>query len=300
MARRTSFFKILIFDFLTRLQIPPAFVRNLEKNLLEKLPQKSTLETGDGRFWHVGVEKIDDNLCFKNGWKQFVQQNSLKMGDLLVFNYLGNFRFELEFYGRNCCRKRVETTAGEPMPEYRQRPIRNVRKKNVRNLNYVQRRGEGGSKLVNDCSSGKAGEVVYIEISDSDDETVDGESLFGQRENLKKTSGLETAQNYSSGYPSFKVTMTHSYLHNSYVNIPKRFMRANGFKRVAMNIKLVVSDRTWVMKMSNRPKYTRFRTGWTGFVKDNRLQEQDVCLFELIDVNDVIVSFRVTIFPYIA
>ncbi|KAL4367328.1 hypothetical protein GQ457_05G027330 [Hibiscus cannabinus] len=180
MARRTGFFKILIFDFLT------PFVKNLEKNLLEKLPQKSKLEIGDGRFWHVDVEKIDDNLCFKNGWKQFVQQNSLKMGDLVVFNYHGNFRFELEIYGRNCCRKRVETTAGEPMPGYRQRPIRNVRKKNVGNLNYVQqRRGEGGSK---------AGEVVYIEISDSDDETDDGESLFGQRENLMKTSGLETAQ----------------------------------------------------------------------------------------------------------
>ncbi|KAK8575029.1 hypothetical protein V6N13_033747 [Hibiscus sabdariffa] len=289
MARRTGFFKILILDFLTRLRIPPAFVKNLEKNLLEKLPQKSKLEIGDGRFWHVDVEKIDDNLCFKNGWKQFVQQNSLKMGDLVVFNYHGNFRFELEIYGRNCCRKRVGTTAGEAMPGYRQRPIRNVRKKNVGNLNYVQRRGEGGSK---------AGEVVYIEISDSDDETDDGESLFGQRENLMKTSGLETAQNYSSGYPSFKVTMTHSYLHNSYVNIPKRFMRAHGFKRVAMNIKLVVSDKTWMMKMSNRPKYTRFRTGWTSFVKDNRLQEQDVCLFELIDVNDV--SFRVTIFPNIA
>ncbi|GMI86010.1 REPRODUCTIVE MERISTEM 39, REDUCED VERNALIZATION RESPONSE 1 [Hibiscus trionum] len=302
MATRTSFFKILIFDFHTRLRIPPAFIKNLEKNVLEKLPQQSILETDDGRFWHVDVEKIDNNLCFKKGWKKFVQQNSLKMGDLIVFSYHGNFRFKLEIYGRNCCRRRVETLrkhgrktiAGKSMPVYQPRPIRTVRRKNHGKLNYVQRRGGGRSK----CSSGKVGEVVYIEISDSDDETDDGERLFGQRENPKKTSGLETAQNYSSGYPSFKVTMTSSYLHNSYVNVPKRLMRANGLKRVTTNIKLVVSDRTWLMKMFNRPKYTRFCSGWTDFVKDNRLQEQDVCLFELIDSNDV--SFRVTIFRNIA
>ncbi|XP_039070500.1 putative B3 domain-containing protein Os03g0621600 [Hibiscus syriacus] len=300
MARRTSFFKILIFDFLTRLRIPPAFLKNLEENLLEKLPQESELETCDGRAWHVDVEKIDDNLCFNNGWKQFVQQNSLEKGDLIVFSYHGNFRFKLEIYGRNCCRKRVETlrknerktTAAKPVPAYRPRPIRNVRRKNLGNLSHVQRRGEGRSKVFNECSGGK--NVEYIEISDSDDE----ESLFGQRENMKESSGLEIAQNYSSKYPSFKVTMPHSYVNRYSVNVPRKFMRDNDLKRTAMTIKLEVSDKTWLVNMSNHRRFARFCFGWADFAKDNRLQEQDVCLFELIDRNDA--RFRVTILPNIA
>ncbi|XWS22124.1 hypothetical protein CRYUN_Cryun29cG0007500 [Craigia yunnanensis] len=381
--RRPCFFKILIFDFSIQLRIPYAFVKNLETNLPKKLPQEFVLETSGRRFWHVDVEKADNCLYFRKGWKKFVQQNSLQKGELLVFRYYGNFKFKLEIYGVNCCKKGVvldawkkgkqplscqyEQKTFKAMAGCRQRvreretesPLqsdeekrnknvqtkilrkldsvkkrkrnegssmlnecangkasevvhlessdeekrhKNVQTKILRNLNSVKKRRGEGSSMLTECANERASEVVHLEMSDgaSDDEA-NQDSLPDQRdqstavvgENQNKSSGLEAAQEFNSNYPFFKVIIRPTYLHNTY-NLPQRFVRTNHLKPKRKNIKLQVSNKTWSVKMSNHPYYTRLNSGWGNFVKDNSLQEEDVCLFELIDNDDI--TFRVTIF----
>lgn len=39
------------------------------------------------------------------GWKRFVHGNGLKVGEFLVFRYIGNTKFFVDIYGRNTCKK---------------------------------------------------------------------------------------------------------------------------------------------------------------------------------------------------
>ncbi|XP_021907673.1 putative B3 domain-containing protein Os03g0621600 isoform X2 [Carica papaya] len=112
-GKKPSFFKVLIGDFSTQLQIPPAFVKYVNS----VVPQNFQLCNPDGICFPVVVERVEGNLYFKNGWRKFVQDNSLELGDFLVFLYVGNSRFDVELYGRDCCQKEISmSTRRHPKP----------------------------------------------------------------------------------------------------------------------------------------------------------------------------------------
>lgn len=52
-------------------------------------------------------ERGNNNLFFWSGWHDFVKDNSLDIGDFLVFKYDGNSMFKVKIYGRNACEKNV-------------------------------------------------------------------------------------------------------------------------------------------------------------------------------------------------
>lgn len=57
------------------------------------------------------------------------------------------------------------------------------------------------------------------------------------------------------------------------------------------------SDRSWPVKMSknnSRNRVAYFTAGWSAFARETCLRAGDVCVFELIDENDIV--FDVSIF----
>ncbi|XP_058081103.1 putative B3 domain-containing protein At5g66980 [Magnolia sinica] len=100
-VRRASFFKVLLGDFTDKLRIPPAFVKNFKG----KLPVKFKLRNSAGRFWHLKVKIIDSHLFFQDGWSDFVKENLLQIGDVLVFGYDGDLEFDVKIFGRSGCEK---------------------------------------------------------------------------------------------------------------------------------------------------------------------------------------------------
>lgn len=83
--------------------IPPAFVRKF----INTIPRGAILKDESGRYWHVGVEKIDPKLYFTSGWEGFVSEHKLERGDLLLFKYNGNTSFEVKVYANNGCKKEL-------------------------------------------------------------------------------------------------------------------------------------------------------------------------------------------------
>lgn len=60
-------------------------------------------------------------------------------------------------------------------------------------------------------------------------------------------------------------------------------------------ITLQVSDgEKWPVKCMWRDGSAKLSKGWPEFVRDNKLEEGDVCVFELVKVEDIVL--RVTIF----
>ena len=51
------------------------------------------------------MEERWNGLFFRSGWQEFVKDNSLELGDFLVFKYVGKSTFNVKIYGRNACEK---------------------------------------------------------------------------------------------------------------------------------------------------------------------------------------------------
>lgn len=66
------------------------------------------------------MKKADDYFIFEKGGRKFVDDNSLKFGDFLVFAYNGNSEFHVIVFGQNKCPKQIDITAmdgdNEPQP----------------------------------------------------------------------------------------------------------------------------------------------------------------------------------------
>lgn len=58
-----------------------------------------------------------DGFSFEDGWKDFVVDHSLIMGDLLIFRYNGSLRFEVLVFDSSACEKRKAFVARPSMGE---------------------------------------------------------------------------------------------------------------------------------------------------------------------------------------
>ncbi|XVF17775.1 hypothetical protein REPUB_Repub10bG0152600 [Reevesia pubescens] len=99
-----AFFKVLLGNFPKQLQIPPAFAKFFYG---KPLPQNIKLQNSEKSLWQVNVVKIGNKLFFKKGWRAFVKDNSLELGDFVVFSYVGRSIFGFTIFGRNACEKDV-------------------------------------------------------------------------------------------------------------------------------------------------------------------------------------------------
>ncbi|XP_039172875.1 uncharacterized protein LOC120295653 [Eucalyptus grandis] len=105
---------------------------------------------------------------------------------------------------------------------------------------------------------------------------------------------LELASRFESDHPFFKVVMRPSYI-QKYLCVPCKFFG----KHVQKNKQFVTlrySDRSWQVKLRSyeHRRMAFLSTGWSSFMRETGLHISDVCVFELIDRDDIM--FRVSMF----
>lgn len=61
--------------------------------------------------WQVELEKGPDGLFFREGWWKFVEDNSLELGDFLIFKFDRKSKFFIRIYGRTACEKELPHSA---------------------------------------------------------------------------------------------------------------------------------------------------------------------------------------------
>ncbi|KAJ6836571.1 B3 domain-containing protein-like [Iris pallida] len=94
--RRFRFLKVMNHGFDLLMFIPEKFARNCKEELSENL----VLKGPSGNLWLVKLLKVDGELLFKNGWKEFVEAHNVEKGDILSFEYEGNSCFNVLIYDR--------------------------------------------------------------------------------------------------------------------------------------------------------------------------------------------------------
>ncbi|BFG41290.1 hypothetical protein CerSpe_275640 [Prunus speciosa] len=98
-----------------------------------------------------------------------------------------------------------------------------------------------------------------------------------------KRVNVEAANEFVSSHPFFKVTLG-SYL---VMNVPASFRKHFTTMETQIVVRLWVGDRSWPVKLIFRRYNGQLSAGWRAFSKENSLKEGDVCIFELIDTNNV-------------
>ncbi|KAL5562531.1 hypothetical protein UlMin_032278 [Ulmus minor] len=73
------------------LRIPGYFV----KKFRDELSNIVTINVPDGRTCHVGLKKAENKIWFYDGWQQFLERYSIRIGYFLVFRYEGHSTFNV-------------------------------------------------------------------------------------------------------------------------------------------------------------------------------------------------------------
>ncbi|CAI9786547.1 unnamed protein product [Fraxinus pennsylvanica] len=84
-----------------RLELPAVFRLQLQGDL----PERAFLRVCYTNLWPIKMAKIGNDCFFLDGWEKFVADNSLELGDILVFQYDGDNLFDVKLLGLSCCDK---------------------------------------------------------------------------------------------------------------------------------------------------------------------------------------------------
>ncbi|XP_028756717.1 putative B3 domain-containing protein Os03g0621600 [Neltuma alba] len=295
--KNSSFFKILIQDFSTRLQIPPAFNKVFGK----EVPKKAILETY-GKSEEVEVEKHDNRFCFCNGWSKFVEDNKLENGDFLVFKYVSDCStFKVRIYGKTCCEKECYNSADFAGKRCSSQPEKNEdeRNNNVGDGQKRKREEDGALKAAKriepDFDSDIGDEVsedeaINIDSDASQHPIVEEEVGNSKQPTSEEAIRLHTENQTESESSSFQVKLRSSSI-NSYLNIPLRFSRKYITKEnESQEIRIEMTNKVWevgvlVFWAAGKKEVltgARLTQGWRNLVSECHLQMGDVCNFELI------------------
>ncbi|KAL6144196.1 hypothetical protein ACLB2K_054891 [Fragaria x ananassa] len=206
------------------------------------------------------------------GWLPFVRENNLKVGDVCVFTLVNSIEllFEVVFFPTT-----ESANCSSPTGHGIGSTIQNGRTESsvVKVEPECSLSCEIGFNLGNNMSKTK-GQVTQMPSS----------SLRTSRVNL------EAASKFSPKNPFFKVTLGSGHS----LHVPDKFARSF-IKHVKQTGILQVKDRSWHVNLIpfKKPRAISICGGWAAFIKENCLREGDVCIFELMEMIDIVLKVHI-------
>ncbi|KAH0977658.1 hypothetical protein GBA52_027377 [Prunus armeniaca] len=93
---RPCFHKLILSSTLQakQLMIPENFV----KKFRDDLSTVATLSVPDGNVWRVLIKKADNKFWFHDGWQEFIERYSIRVGYFLTFRYEGHSSFTVHIF----------------------------------------------------------------------------------------------------------------------------------------------------------------------------------------------------------
>ncbi|KAL1300296.1 hypothetical protein HN51_044981 [Arachis hypogaea] len=270
------FFKAILKTNLQRIKIPNKFSRRHGSALSNPV----FLKPPDGTLWKVyWTKKNSDEVWFVKGWKEFTKNYSLNEGHLVVFKYEETSQFDviiLEINDLEIDYSKYETVNRKGKCDQRD-------EKTVGILKEIP------------VKNNDAGKRLTL-FSPQPHMKVRGESSIRRRTSSlnwpKELKAQEIAQKFISYNPFFTLFIKPSYLTEYQVNVPT----LKGYiEDKVKDVALKVGERQWQVKLLPcRNSARRLSGGWSLFVHENGLQAEDVCVFELINMEDSV--FKVHVF----
>uniref|UniRef100_A0A2N9HNY1 TF-B3 domain-containing protein n=1 Tax=Fagus sylvatica TaxID=28930 RepID=A0A2N9HNY1_FAGSY len=117
----------------------------------------------------------------------------------------------------------------------------------------------------------------------------------------RASTALGAASKFISENPFFTIRITSDHL-KCVTAVPRAFVRKHlpkegSIKKYtegsAHTVMLQVANRSWPVKLILYPHSDKFSAGWSAFIRDNTLRVGDVCIFELIKRDDVVLKVNI-------
>nr|XP_011461740.1 PREDICTED: B3 domain-containing protein Os01g0723500-like [Fragaria vesca subsp. vesca] len=244
-----TFFKIIKPGFNTKhLRIPPAFRKHVSHELTTRAILK--LEKSSESSWTVIVSKTGRDIYLKDGWQEFLRDNSLGDSEFLVFRYDKHMHFTINIFDKNCVERvniaNLRTSEASTFPDSSERPL--ARPPTV------------------------AGNHRY-ELS--------AEAAKGLKSEGEHLPRLAAAAAFRSKFPYFTKVLKKSRM----VAIPTRFYKEMVPSRNFDKIFLTTSKGKFTVTLYTCADTMMLSGGWSSFRNDNQLQVGDMCIFELVKEN---------------
>ncbi|XP_058220950.1 B3 domain-containing protein REM16-like isoform X1 [Rhododendron vialii] len=329
------FLQILPQGFDQQLDIPVKFARNMKK----KLPKNVTVIGPSGAKWNVGLVASGDTLLFKHGWKEFVEDHSLKEDDVLIFKYNGDSRFDvLIFNGWSFCERessyfvrkckhteldpgfQTKRNMGESESSVEvghdsldcgvgcsptKKPRNNENLQSARLGRRTQARTRDGAS---DVMTHHGKRVVAKKVNSvAKDGSVAGYSLqyVSNRRPVteeEKENALKMA--FAASTPdSFIVVMRATHVYRKFfMSIPSEWVLSYLLhKNQDVILRVKEKENTWHANYYGTVGNSGGLVGgWKDFAVENNLEESDVCLFELASGTHDGIVMDVSIFRVVA
>ncbi|CAK9150827.1 unnamed protein product [Ilex paraguariensis] len=252
---KPCFFKIIFDGHAEALRIPPCFMKHLSKEELDI----AVLKGPSGSHWRIKLRKKVDGLFLQDGWPEFLRDHSLGNHELILLTYEGNMHFSIQIFDgsgleridESITCKHQETTASSSNQQKRGRPSKNA----AGPLNLHPQ------KPCNFSSANEGRDAIW-----------------------------ERVASFTSSLPYFKCCLKESNVQKRFfLRIPKFFSQMH-LPADHLKTKFVLRNEQGIVWMVNViPVGGSYSVsgGWRAFVVDNKLKQDDTCIFELVDKHDM-------------
>ncbi|KAM6564452.1 hypothetical protein CsatB_024450 [Cannabis sativa] len=254
------------------LNIPVHFAR---QHLKDKT-QTMTLWVGE-RCWDVRLLAHRKYFSFSAGWKEFTRDNSLKPGDVCIFELIKGNQSELKVTIIRKSASKISTAT----PSKRNVTLDSSFAGNnkARNISQNIIKKKDREKVIAELSDKSTNLISEANTGNNQDRPSSSSSKFSV---VKRA--FEVASHFFSKNPSFKVTLQLDHLHGGYnLPIPLDFA-SHYFEEKTESITLWVGEDEYrhdVKLIVDGSEY-KFSTGWAEFAMNNCLHPRDTYIFELI------------------
>ncbi|XP_056856047.1 B3 domain-containing transcription factor VRN1-like isoform X3 [Raphanus sativus] len=323
------FFHKLIFPSTIQektLRVPDKFASKFK----EELSVAVALTVPDGHVWRVGLRKADNNkIWFQDGWQEFVDRYSIRIGYLLIFRYEGNSAFSVCIYNlshseinyhstglmdsaahnhfkRPCLFEDLEdedaeTTlhankehASSAIQSFFTGPVKAEEATPTPTLKVTKKRGR----------KKKNADPEEVNSSAPRDDDSESRSKFYESASARKRTvtaeererAINASKTYEPTNPFFRVVLRPSYLYRGCIMYLPSGFAEKYLSGISGFIKVQLGEKQWPVRCLYKAGRAKFSQGWYEFTVENNLGEGDVCVFELLRTRDFVLkvtAFRV-------
>ncbi|XP_034689675.1 B3 domain-containing protein Os01g0723500-like [Vitis riparia] len=215
----------------------------------------AVLKTITGESWMVSVKQEDSCYFFKKGWKKFVKDQHLEAGDFLVFWFLGDSTFQVVVYDKSGCEK-------DP----------NLGAKGKR----IGLHGEKNNPCMGRYDANHVMPATSVAVKmESKDQGADKVAASGRTK-----------------HPQF-VKVLKKY-HDYVMLVPRAFAEETGMRWNKSTLVRDPEGRVWPVKVCLRSKgKIEMSSGWSDFVKANKLGKGDTCSFQCTDATCHVIQVEI-------
>ncbi|KAK8968573.1 B3 domain-containing protein [Platanthera guangdongensis] len=280
------FLKVMDGDFSQRMEFPLKFSKNFRVDLIKVV----SLSAHSGQSWEIDLHKEQDRFFFKGGWKQFTEANNIQQYDTLIFQYMGDSSFMVQFFDKTGCVK----VASNLVIDARAKKERVARTWETFQTSYSSKIWNHDNPMLHEvCDDRSTSRVGSSNICTQELNVLSSYSWSNVNSALVFSKSLiNTVLHNFAGKrwkSSFvKLITKHNINGPPYLTIPKKFISDHIPQKP--NAITICNKKKWLLSCRRMHSCWGFGgTSLLNFVNENNLREGDACVFNLKERNKNVV-----------